>query len=112
MAGLIRDYVYVGIKGQVLAVDGTTGVERWRTRLRGSEFVTVASDGTRLYASTRGELYCLDGATGRVLWHNRLRGMGWGLASVLPCGASTASNQALSAASVQRAAQGGQAATR
>ena len=92
MAGLIDSHVYVGIKGHVLALDGATGTERWRTKLKGSDFVHVVSDGTRLFAAVRGELFCLDGATGAVLWHNRLAGMGHGLASVLPGSAPAASN--------------------
>src|SRR5688500_17868580 len=83
MASLIESYVYVGIKGHVLALDGATGTERWRTKLKGSDFVHVVSDGNRLFAAVRGELFCLDGATGAVLWHNKLAGMGYGLASVL-----------------------------
>ena len=80
MAGLIESYVYVGIKGHVLALDIATGTERWRTKLKGSDFVHVVSDGYRLLAAVRGEIFCLDGATGAVLWNNRLPGMGMGLA--------------------------------
>ncbi len=94
MAGLIDSYIYVGIKGHVLALDGATGTERWRTKLKGSDFVHVVSDGHRLFAAVRGELFCLDGATGAVLWNNRLPGMGHGLASVLPGGAWTETNAA------------------
>ena len=94
MAGLIDSYVYVGIKGHVLALDGATGTERWRTKLKGSDFVHVVSDGYRLFAAVRGELFCLDGATGAVLWNNRLSGMGYGLASVLPGSAPAPGNTA------------------
>jgi methionine synthase I (cobalamin-dependent) len=94
MAGLIDSYVYVGIKGHVLALDGATGTERWRTKLKASDFVHVVSDGYRLFAAVRGELFCLDGATGAVLWNNRLSGMGYGLASVLPGSAPAQGNTA------------------
>jgi outer membrane protein assembly factor BamB len=94
MAGLIDTYVYVGIKGHVLALDVSTGAERWRTKLKGSDFVHVTSDGYRLLAAVRGEVFCLDGATGAVLWHNNLSGMGYGLASVLSGAFPTASNSA------------------
>ena len=89
MAGLNRDFVYVGIKGHVLALDCATGKELWRTKLKGAEFVHVASDGRRLFASARGEVYCLDGSTGAVLWQNRLAGMGLGIATVLPATSAT-----------------------
>jgi outer membrane protein assembly factor BamB len=94
MAGLIDSYVYIGIKGHVLALDTATGTERWRTKLKGSDFVHVVSDGDRLFAAVRGELYCLDGATGTVLWNNRLAGLGYGLASVLPGNAPAQTNAA------------------
>ena len=84
MAGLNPDFVYVGIKGHILALDIATGTERWRTKLKGGDFVHVTSDGSRLYAAASGELFCVDGATGAILWHNRLSGMGLGLASVMP----------------------------
>jgi outer membrane protein assembly factor BamB len=84
MAGLNRDFVYVGIRGHILALDTATGTERWRTKLKGADFVQVTSDGTRLYAVARGELFCLDGGTGAILWQNRLAGMGLGLATVMP----------------------------
>ena len=92
MAGLIDSYVYVGIKGHVIALDAATGTERWRTKLKGSDFVHVVSDGNRLFAAVRGELFCLDGATGAVLWNNRLAGLGYGLASVLPGSAPAQTN--------------------
>ena len=84
MAGLNRDFVYVGIVGHVVALDVGTGTERWRTKLKGREFVNVVSDGMRLYAIARGELYCLDGSVGTILWQNKLAGMGLGLATVMP----------------------------
>lgn len=84
MAGLNRDFVYVGINGHVVALEIATGTERWRTKLKGREFVSVVSDGVRLYAIARGELYCLDGTVGTILWQNRLKGMGLGLATVVP----------------------------
>ncbi|HEU4829269.1 MAG TPA: PQQ-binding-like beta-propeller repeat protein [Gemmatimonadales bacterium] len=92
MASLIESHIYVGIRGHVLALDGPTGTERWRTKLVGSDFVHVVSDGNRLFAAARGELFCLDGATGAILWHNKLPGMGQGLVSLLPGTALQASN--------------------
>ena len=95
MAGLIASYVYVGIKGHVLALDSATGTERWRTKLKGNGFVHLVSDGTRLFAATQGELFCLDGATGSPLWHNKLSGLGLGLASIVPGSAPGTSSGAL-----------------
>lgn len=83
MAGLVRDYLFVGIKGHVLALDRSTGAERWRTKLKGGEFVHLVTDGQRLYATAQGEAFCLDGTTGAVLWRNPMKGLGLGLASML-----------------------------
>ena len=110
MAGLIESYVYVGIKGHVLALDIATGTERWRTKLKGSDFVHVVSDGYRLFAAVRGEIFCLDGATGAVLWNNRLPGMGMGLASVLAGNGSVETNAAPLSEHRRRQQAGGHAA--
>ena len=83
MAGLVRDYLFVGIKGHVLALDRGTGAERWRTKLKGGDFVHLITDGQRLYATTQGEAFCLDGTTGTILWQNPMKGLGLGLASLL-----------------------------
>ena len=41
MAGLRKDCVYLGVKGQVVAIDSGTGKELWRTKLKGGDFVTA-----------------------------------------------------------------------
>jgi outer membrane protein assembly factor BamB len=74
--------VYIGIKGTVLALDRRTGVEQWRTPLKGAYFVNVALDGDVLLATSRGEIFGLDPLTGRIRWHNPLKGMGWGLITI------------------------------
>jgi len=74
-------FIYLGIRGSVIALDRRTGVEYWRTPLKG-EFVNVALDGDSIYASARGEIFCLDAMTGRIRWHNPLKGMGWGMCTI------------------------------
>ena len=76
------NFVYVGIRGHVMALDRSTGTEIWRTKLKGLEFVDLVIDDDGLLASTRGEVFLLDSSTGQVLWNNPLRGMGWGLVSM------------------------------
>lgn len=75
--------IYVGINGHVLALDRTTGAERWRTRLKRSTFVHLVGDDRRLYATAAGELFCLDAVSGSILWQNPLKGMGLGLTSIV-----------------------------
>ena len=65
--------IYVGIKGQVLALDSVTGDVLWKADLAGSSYVTVVDDGPRVYALAQGEAYCLDAQTGSILWHNPTR---------------------------------------
>lgn len=72
-------YVFVGIKGTVLALERATGEEVWRTPLAGADFVNVALEEGMLFASARGELFALDPPTGKILWHNPLKGLGRGL---------------------------------
>ena len=82
--------LYVGIKGSVVAVERASGAERWRTKLKGTGFVSLHRDDRYLYAATGGELFCLDPGTGAVVWHNKLKGMGFGLVTMLSDGARTA----------------------
>ncbi|HEX6643318.1 MAG TPA: PQQ-binding-like beta-propeller repeat protein [Gemmatimonadales bacterium] len=110
MAGLIETYVYVGIKGHVVALDSATGTERWRSKLKGGDFVNVVTDGTRIFAATQGEIFCLDGATGTPLWHNQLKGLGLGLASILPGSAPSAGPGSALAEQHRRARAGAAAA--
>ena len=84
MGGLPRDLAWIGVHGNVVAIDIATGSERWRTRLkRTSSMVSLAADVDRLLAATAGEVFCLDATTGRILWRNRLAGLGLGVATVL-----------------------------
>ncbi len=69
----------IGVAGHVVAIDATTGTELWRTKLKGSDIVTLSVQGDRVYAGARGELFCLDAQSGSILWRNPLKGLGWGL---------------------------------
>jgi outer membrane protein assembly factor BamB len=64
---LTPSLVLTGIKGHVIALDRTTGSELWRTKLKGTDFVNLVSDGNYILAGTSGEVFCLDSATGSVL---------------------------------------------
>jgi outer membrane protein assembly factor BamB len=92
------DVIFVGTKGTVVALDRTTGAERWRTKLRGSDFVNVVVDGDVVLASTKGEVHCLDAASGGVRWVNKLPGLGYGMVAI----GSASGQQALNAAEKRR----------
>jgi outer membrane protein assembly factor BamB len=77
-----REAIYIGIRGTVLALDRSNGVEMWRTPLKGSDFVNVILDGDKAVATTKGEVDCLDSTTGGILWSNGLSGLGRGLVTV------------------------------
>lgn len=70
--------VILGVGGHVVALDVTTGSELWRTKLKGSDFVTISIQDGRIYAGAKGEVFCLD-SSGTILWHNNLKGLGLGL---------------------------------
>lgn len=74
-----EDRVFIGVGGHVVALDPTTGVEIWRTRLKSSTFVTLSVSDDRILAGAGGELYCLDAGSGAILWHNKLKGLGLGI---------------------------------
>jgi outer membrane protein assembly factor BamB len=73
--------LYIGINGHAIALDRATGVEIWRTPLKG-DFVNVVELDGALYATGSGELFCLDPFTGNIRWHNPLKGLGRGLVSI------------------------------
>ena len=98
--------VFTEIKGHVLALDRTTGAELWRTKLQGSEFVNLASDGTYIIAATSGEVFCLDPGTGSLLWQNPMKGLGFGVVSLL---AGSDKGNSTAAAESQRRAHARQA---
>jgi outer membrane protein assembly factor BamB len=78
----VKSLIYLGIKGSVVALDRRTGVEYWRTALKGGDFVNVVYDHQAVYATARGEIFCLDPAIGSIRWHNPLKGMGWGMITI------------------------------
>lgn len=92
------EVIFVGVKGTVVALDRTTGAERWRTKLRGGDFVNVVVDGDVVLATTKGEVHCLDAASGGVRWVNKLAGLGFGLVSI----GSASGQQAINAAEKRR----------
>jgi outer membrane protein assembly factor BamB len=95
------EVIYLGIKGQVLALSRVTGETIWTQALIGGDYVSVVLDGDQLLATTKGEIFCLDGQTGQVRWHNRLTGFGRGLISV----ATVNTQQELNAAELIRQQQ-------
>jgi outer membrane protein assembly factor BamB len=81
--------IFIGIHGDVIALDRGTGEQLWKTNLKGGDFVNVLLDGDRVLAATKGEIFCLDAATGQVLWHNELPGAGWGVVTIATASGSS-----------------------
>lgn len=79
-------FIYLGIKGSVIALNSADGREEWAQKLKGSDFVNVVLDGNDLFATTHGEVFCLAPRTGKLRWHNPLKGYGWGLVSIAGAG--------------------------
>jgi outer membrane protein assembly factor BamB len=96
-------FIYLGIRGSVVAVNSANGQQLWSTSLKGGEFVNVVLDGYNLYATTRGEIFCLDPTTGIIRWHNPLKGYGWGLVSI--AGEGISQNDSILAAEKRRREQ-------
>ena len=103
-------FLYVGIKGCVVAVAKDTGEVAWMHRLRkGSSFVPIVREGPHLYALSGGELTCLDAKSGDPVWHNPLKGLGTGyatLAGAEPPVQAIASEEASRAAAAAAASSG------
>jgi outer membrane protein assembly factor BamB len=96
------NYIFAGVKGQVAAIDKSSGQTLWTAKLKTglitSGFVTLLVEENKVYAHTNGELYCLDIASGQVLWKNALPGMGYEIASL----ATTAGASSPGAAAIIR----------
>jgi outer membrane protein assembly factor BamB len=75
-------FIYLGVRGSVIALNSANGEQLWATSLKGIDFVNVVLDGNNLYAATRGEIFCLEPKSGIIRWHNPLKGYGWGLVSI------------------------------
>ena len=73
------EFLTIGIGGHAVGIDLTTGVEVWRTKLKGGDFVTVHEAGPHVLAGAGGVLFCLETGTGQILWRNPLKGLGTGL---------------------------------
>ena len=74
--------IFVGIRSSVIALDERSGTEVWRTKLKGSDFVTVLWDGEALLAANGGEVFRLDPQSGTLIWQNPLKGLGRGVVSL------------------------------
>ena len=83
-------FIFIGIAGNILALDRSTGREVWRTVLKGRDFVNVVVQDGDLYATAKGELFCLDSATGKIRWQNPLQGLGRGLITIATSGGQQA----------------------
>jgi outer membrane protein assembly factor BamB len=96
-------FIYLGVKGSVIALNPANGEQLWAASLKSSDFVNVVLDGNSLYAATRGEIFCLDPQTGAIRWHNPLKGYGLGLVSI--AGEGIAQNLSVLAAERRRREQ-------
>ena len=86
----------IGIGGHAVSIDPATGTELWRTKLKGSDFVTIYDAGQYIYAGTSGVLFCIESSTGRIIWKNQLKGLGVGLITFM------SSNAAAGAAAIAK----------
>ena len=68
----------VGIKGHVVCVRKSDGIEQWRTRLRGSDTTGVVRDDDTVFAATKGHVYALNASDGVIRWVNDLPRLGYG----------------------------------
>jgi outer membrane protein assembly factor BamB len=104
-----HEYLYVGIKRHVLALDASTGDVVWDADLGGSMSTTgvisVHASGGRVYAANAGEVHCLDAHTGALVWHNELKGFGLGFASLATEGGAGDGGAAAAAYAAHRGQQ-------
>jgi outer membrane protein assembly factor BamB len=78
-----REHLYVGVRGNVVAYEKSTGLQVWATPLKSSGFVNLLLDGDKVFAHTSGELFAVDAQTGKLLWRDGLTGYGYNVASLV-----------------------------
>ena len=70
-------FLFVGIKGSVVALKREDGEIAWSTPLpRGAGLVPLIVEDGFVFAASSGEVSCLEARTGKLVWHNKLKGYG------------------------------------
>ena len=98
---------FLGLRRSVLAISKVDGRVLWATKLPAGmshEFVTIACDGSKVFAYCSGHLHALDINNGAVLWSNSLPGYGYGLGTICFPGGSSSPEAAVQSQFRQRAA--------
>jgi glucose dehydrogenase len=74
-------YVYVGIRGSIVALKRDSGEIAWSTPLaKGASLVPLVVEGGLVIGISGGEVSAIDARTGKLVWHNVLKGYGTGFA--------------------------------
>jgi len=102
-------FLFVGIKGSVVALKRDDGEIAWSVRLpKGSSLVPLVVEDGFVFAVSGGEVSCLEARTGKLVWHNKLKGYGTSYAML--AGAQNPSAMAALEAAAAAAAAGAVAA--
>jgi hypothetical protein len=75
----LKNVLYVGIKGHVVAIDKQSGRELWRTKLGGYTLVNILIDTEMIFAYAKGHVFGMN-FSGKVLWDNGMTGLGYNMA--------------------------------
>jgi outer membrane protein assembly factor BamB len=103
-------FLFVGIKGYVVALKRDDGEIAWSARLpKGASLVPLVVEDGFVFAVSGGEVSCLDARTGKLVWHNKLKGYGTSYA-MLAGAQNPSAMAALEAAAAAAAAAGASAA--
>ncbi|YCM43322.1 PQQ-binding-like beta-propeller repeat protein [Verrucomicrobiaceae bacterium 227] len=105
----MNENFYFGVKGRVVCIDPTNGIEKWQTHLKGNSITNLVVHDTLVIAHTRGELFGLRKDTGGILWNNPLSGLGYG-SLIFATGSQSSVNILTHEAQQQAAASNGGAA--
>lgn len=82
------EFLYLGGRGWVIALDKRTGAEIWRTSIKtgwfrlGGSFVNLVEGAEFLFAIYSGHVNCLSKTDGSILWQQKVRDLGLSLISM------------------------------
>ncbi len=88
-------FIYLGVNGNVFALDRATGESIWCTHLAEPgintdvDLVNLFVDGDLLIATTAGMAFAMDAGTGTPRWRNDLPGQGTGWVTIATAKGST-----------------------
>lgn len=77
-----EDRIFIGLNGYVVALQVSTGIEIWRTKVGMASIMSLVVRGHLLIVGCNGHVYALDVRNGGQHWTTDLKGCGYGFVAL------------------------------